>query len=233
MSWIQHLEELRKRLIICVIFVSVAAVVSYMYIDFIRDLFSRPVDKLFYLTLTEAFLTNIRLALISAVFLSLPVIFYQVWCFILPALHQKERRLTLLISALSLFFFMLGALFAFLVVMPFTIRFFLGFSSDQLEPMLSFSSYISYTLGLVIGFGLVFEMPVAVMILTRLGVISAGFLAANRMYAAAVIFVAAAIFTPPDVISQLMMAIPMLGLYEVSILFARVVSRNKQPLSDE
>ncbi|WP_143753395.1 twin-arginine translocase subunit TatC [Dethiobacter alkaliphilus] len=225
------MEELRRRLIICVMFISVAAVVSYLYIDFIRDLFSHPVDKLFYLTLTEAFLTNIRLALISAVFLSLPVIFYQVWCFVLPALYQNERRLTLLISALSLFFFMLGALFAFLVVMPFTIRFFLGFSSDQLEPMLSFSSYISYTLGLVIGFGLVFEMPVAVMILTRLGVISAGFLAANRMYAAAVIFVAAAIFTPPDVISQLMMAIPMLGLYEVSILFARVVSRNKKPLS--
>jgi sec-independent protein translocase protein TatC len=149
-------------------------VISYFYIDFIRDLFSRPV--------------------------------------------------------LSLVFFMMGALFAFWVVMPFTIRFFLGFASDQLEPMLSFSSYISYTLGLVIGFGLVFEMPVAVMILTRLGVISAGFLAANRMYATAVIFVAAAIFTPPDVISQLMMAIPMLGLYEVSILFARIVSRNKQPL---
>jgi len=223
MSLMDHLEDLRKRLIICGIAVLLAAMLSYLYVDQIRILLTRPVGDLVYLSLMEAITTNIRLAFISGFFLSLPVIFHQIWCFVLPGLYRHERRAVFLISVLSLVFFAMGVTFAYLVVLPFTVRFLLGFADYQLQPMITFNSYISYSLGLLIGFGLVFEMPVAVLILSKLGIVSAEFLAKNRMYAMIIIFILAAIFTPPDVISQLLMGIPMMVLYELSILMARFV----------
>jgi sec-independent protein translocase protein TatC len=223
MSLIDHLEELRRRLIICGAAIFLAAMFSYLYVDRLREIFAHPVGNLVYLGLTEAFLTNMKLAFIAGFFLSLPVTFYQMWCFVLPGLHGRERRYLLFISIFSLSFFVLGVVFGFLVILPFSIRFFLGFASDQLQPMLSFSSYISYSMGLLMGFGLVFEMPVAILILAKLGLVSADYLARQRMYATIIIFILAAIFTPPDVVSQILMGLPMLLLYEFSILLARIV----------
>jgi len=223
MSLMDHLEDLRKRLIICCIAVSLGAMLSYIYVEQIRLLLTRPIGGLVYLNLMEAITTNIRLAFISGFFLSLPVIFYQIWSFVLPGLYRHERRAVFWISVLSLLFFAKGVTFAFLVVLPFSVRFLLGFADYQLQPMISFNSYISYSIGLLIGFGLVFEMPVAVLILAKFGIVSAEFLAKNRMYAMIIIFILAAIFTPPDVLSQLLMGIPMMLLYELSIIMARFV----------
>lgn len=229
MSLMDHLEDLRKRLIVSGITVFITAIISYLYVDQIAMLFARPVGDLVYLSLTEALTTNIRLAFTAGFFLSLPVIFYQIWCFILPGLYRHERRAVFWISILSLFFFALGATFAFTVVLPFSVRFLLGFGSEQLQPMISFNNYISFSIGLLIGFGLAFEMPVVVLILAKLGIVSAGFLARNRMYATIIIFTLAAIFTPPDIVSQFLMGTPMLLLYELSILMARFVRpRNKE-----
>ncbi|MCL4463699.1 MAG: twin-arginine translocase subunit TatC [Firmicutes bacterium] len=223
MSLMDHLEDFRKRLIICGIAVMLAALISFLYVDQIRLLLTRPIGELVYLNLMEAVTTNIRLAFIAGFFIALPVIFYQIWCFVLPGLYRHERRAVFWISVLSLFFFALGVTFAYFVILPFSVNFLLGFADYQLQPMISFNSYISYSLGLLIGFGLVFEMPVVMLILAKLGIVSSEFLARNRMYAMIIIFILAAIFTPPDVISQLLMGIPMTLLYELSILMARFV----------
>lgn len=233
MSLMDHLEDFRKRLIICGIAILLATLVSFLYVDQIRFILTRPVGDLVYLNLMEAMTTNIRLAFIAGFFLSLPVIFYQIWCFVLPGLYRHERRAVFWISVLSLLFFALGVTFSFFVVLPFSVRFLLGFADNQLQPMISFSSYISYSLGLLIGFGLVFEMPVAVLILAKLGIVSGEFLAKNRMYAMIIIFTLAAIFTPPDVISQLLMGVPMMFLYELSIIMARFVRPRKKDILPE
>ena len=230
MSLIDHLEELRKRLIVCTITVFAMSMAAYAYIDPIRSFFVSPVGDLVYMGLTEAFLTNLKLAFTAGFFLSLPVIFYQIWCFTLPALQKSERFLMFIISFFSLVFFAMGATFGFYVVLPFSVRFFLGFSTDQLQPMLSISGYITYSMGVLLGFGLVFEMPVVTLILTKLGLISANFLAEQRMYSTVIIFVVAAILTPPDVVTQLLMATPMLLLYEISIIIARLVERREKRL---
>lgn len=227
MSLIEHLEEFRRRFITCAIVVFIAAMASYLYIDRIREIFAAPAGSLVYLGLTEAFITNMKLAFICGFFVSLPVIFYQVWCFILPGLRESEKLLVFFISVFSLIFFVLGVTFGFVVVLPFSVRFFLGFASEQLQPMLSFSSYISYATGLLLGFGFVFEMPVAVLILAKLGIVSAAFLAQQRMHATIIIFVLAAVLTPPDVISQVLMGLPMLLLYELSILLSRLVEKKQ------
>jgi sec-independent protein translocase protein TatC len=221
----EHLEELRFRLLVCLGALLAAAAASFAYVDRIRHILTRPAGELIYLGVSEAFAVNIKLALVCGLLISLPVIFFQLWRFILPGLYRHERGAVLFISLISAFFFLLGALFGFFVVLPFTISFFLGFAGEQLAPMFSYSSYVSYSLSLLLGFGLVFEMPVLVLILARLGIVSADFLARQRKFAVVIIFILAALFTPPDVISQFLLGVPMLLLYELSILLARVAGR--------
>lgn len=223
MSIIGHLEELRYRLIVSVAAFLVFSVIAFINVDYIRELFARHVEQLVYMAPAEALTTNIKLSLIFGFLMASPIIFYQAWSFVLPGLYPHERRIALVLSMLSVFFFLLGITFAFFVVLPFTIRFFLGFQNESLEAMFSFSNYISYSLGILGGFGLVFEMPVAAMILASQGIITARFLARQRRAAIVIIFVVAAIFTPPDVVSQVLMAVPLVLLYEVSIILARIV----------
>lgn len=223
MSIIGHLEELRYRLIVSVSSFIVFAIVAYINVDYIRELFARHVENLVYMAPAEAFTTNIKLSLIFGFLMASPIIFYQAWSFVLPGLLPHERRIALALSLLSVFFFLLGVTFSFFVVLPFTIRFFLEFQNESLEAMFSFSNYISYSLGVVMGFGLVFEMPVAMMILASQGMISARFLSQQRRMAIVIIFVMAAIFTPPDVLSQVLMAGPLVLLYELSIILVRFV----------
>jgi sec-independent protein translocase protein TatC len=227
MSLLDHLEELRRRLIICGITIFVLSVAAHLYVEQIRNLFIRPVGQLVYLGLAEALMTNLRLALVAGFFLALPVIFYQLWLFILPGLHRQERGLVFIIALLTLLFFMLGVSFAYFVILPFSVQFFLGYAAEGLTPMISFSAYISYSMGLMLGFGLVFLMPVAVLILARLGLVTPEYLARQRMYATIIIFILAAVFTPPDVLSQILMGVPMLVLYELSIFMARFVRKRE------
>ncbi|HHX73924.1 MAG TPA: twin-arginine translocase subunit TatC [Firmicutes bacterium] len=221
----EHLAEVRRRLLFTLAVFTAAALFSYLFVDRIRASLAAPAGELVYLGVTEAFLLNVRLALYSGCFLTLPFAIYHFWSFILPALRRRERFYVTLATFLSLLCFFLGAAFAFFVILPFTVRFFLGFASESLQPMLTFSSYLAFSSGIIFGFGLLFELPVVVLILARLGIISAAFLRAHRKYAIVIIFIVAAFLTPPDVFSQLLMGIPLAVLYEVSILLAALVSR--------
>lgn len=229
-----HLEELRKRLVISAISVGVGFAISYGFKEKLFQILLRPLlsvmkagDKLIFTGLPEAFFTYLKVAFLSGLLLSTPVILYQFWMFVAPGLYRKEKRLMFPIIILSSFFFLGGALFGYFVVFPFGFKFFLSFASETIQPLPSMKEYLSFSAKLLLAFGLVFELPLVLTFLSRLGIISVEFLKKNRKYALLLFFVGSAILTPPDVVTQVMMALPLMVLYEISIIGARIFGKNK------
>jgi sec-independent protein translocase protein TatC len=229
-----HLEELRKRLIICFISVGICFVGSYAFSKQLFELLMRPLlvamppgEKLIYTGLPEAFFTYLKVAFLAGLLLSVPVIMYQLWMFIAPGLYDTEKRWVLPIVFLSSFFFLGGALFGYFVVFPFGFKFFMGFASDYVKPLPSMSQYLGFSAKLLFAFGVVFELPLFITFLAKLGLVSVQFLRAKRKYAILVFFIFAAILTPPDVLTQIMMAVPLMILYEVSIVGAKIFGKKE------
>jgi sec-independent protein translocase protein TatC len=229
-----HLEELRSRLIKAGIAVGVGFLISYAFKEQIFDILTAPLmrvmqhgDHLIYTNLPEAFFTFLKTAFFTAIILAAPVLLYQFWMFVAPGLYDREKRMAIPILLLSVLFFGGGILFGYFVVFPFGFKFFVGFASETVRPMPSMREYLSFASKLLLAFGLVFEMPMVITLLARLGIVSVDMLRKYRRYAILVFFIVAAILTPPDVISQILMALPMMVLYEISILGARLVGRKK------
>jgi sec-independent protein translocase protein TatC len=234
-----HLEELRKRLIICFIAIGIGFVLSYGFKEKLFEVLTYPLikvmhsgDKLIFTGLPEAFFTYLKVAFISGIILSTPVIFYQFWKFVAPGLYDKEKRLLIPIVALSTFFFVGGAFFGYFIVFPFGFRFFLGFASDTIRPLPSMREYLSFSTKLLLAFGFVFELPLIITFFARMGIVSVDFLKTKRKYAILVIFTVSAILTPPDVATQIMMAVPLMVLYEISIVGAKIFGKKKSPEDD-
>jgi sec-independent protein translocase protein TatC len=152
--------------------------------------------------------------------------------FVAPGLYDKEKRLMLPIVFLSTIFFVGGAFFGYFIVFPYGFKFFLGFASDTIKPLPSMREYLSFASKLLLAFGLVFELPLIITFLAKLGMVSVGFLKKNRKYALLLFFVGAAILTPPDVVTQIMMALPLMVLYEISIVGARIFGKKKPAEND-
>lgn len=229
-----HLEELRKRLIVCFIAVGIGFVLSYGFKEKLFDVLTMPLisvmetgDKIIFTGLPEAFFTYLKVAFLSGIILAAPVIFYQFWMFVAPGLYKKERRLLVPIVILSTIFFVGGALFGYFIVFPWGFKFFLGFASETIKPLPSMREYLSFSAKLLLAFGLVFELPLVITFLSRLGLVSIEFLKKNRKYALLLFFVGAAILTPPDIVTQIMMALPLMVLYEISIIGARIFGKQK------
>jgi len=228
----EHLEELRKRLIVCFIAVGIGFVLSYGFKEKLFQILTRPLisvmqtgDKLIFTGLPEAFFTYLKVAFLSGIILATPVIFYQFWMFVAPGLYEKEKRHLIPIIFLSTFFFVGGAFFGYFIVFPYGFKFFLGFASEIIRPLPSMREYLSFASKLLFAFGIVFELPLIITFLARLGMVSVSFLKKNRKYALLLFFIGAAIFTPPDVVTQVMMALPLILLYEVSIVGARIFGK--------
>ena len=235
-----HLEELRKRLVACFIAIGIGFAISYCFKEKIFDILSHPLisvmgtdDKMIFTGLPEAFFTYLKVALLSGFMLAAPVVLYQFWMFVAPGLYQKERRLLVPIVFLSSVFFVGGALFGYFIVFPFGFKFFLGFSSDTIQALPSMKEYLSFSAKLLLAFGLVFELPLIITFLAKMGLVSVDFLKKNRKYALILFFAGSAILTPPDVVTQIMMALPLMVLYEISILGARVFGKKKAKQSDK
>jgi sec-independent protein translocase protein TatC len=154
-----------------------------------------------------------------------PILLYQFWMFVAPGLYQKERRLMVPIVILSSFFFVGGALFGYFVVFPWGFKFFIGFASDTIRPLPSMKEYFGFSAKLLLAFGLVFELPLVITFMAKLGIVSIDFLKKNRKYALLLFFAGAAILTPPDVITQVLMAMPLMVLYEISIIGAKIFGK--------
>jgi sec-independent protein translocase protein TatC len=229
-----HLEELRKRLIVCFIAVGVGFVLSYGFKEYLFQVLVHPLvsvmkpgDSLIFTGLPEAFFTYLKVAFLSGLMLAAPIIIYQFWMFVAPGLYDREKRLMLPIVFLSSLFFIGGALFGYFIVFPWGFKFFLGFATETIRPMPSMKEYLGFSAKLLLAFGLVFELPLVLTFLARLGIVSVEFLKKNRKYALLLFFVGAALLTPPDVVTQIMMAMPLMVLYEISILGARMFGKKK------
>jgi sec-independent protein translocase protein TatC len=229
-----HLEELRKRLIVCFIAVGAGFLLSFGFKERLFNILVQPLIKvmqegetLIYTGLPEAFFTYLKVAFLTGILAASPVILYEFWMFVAPGLYQKERRLLGPVVVLSSLFFIGGALFGYFLVFPWGFKFFLGFATDTIRPLPSMREYFGFSAKLLLAFGLVFELPLVLTFMARLGIISVEFLKKNRKYAILLFFVGAAILTPPDVITQIMMAVPLMVLYEISIIGAKLFGRQK------
>lgn len=230
-----HLQELRKRLILSFIAIGAAFILCYAFADSIFNILAAPLIKvmpaggsLIFIGLAEAFFTYMKVAFIAAVILVSPFVLYQIWAFVAPGLYQKEKRYVIPFVLGGSLFFAMGVLFAYFVAIPIGFKFLLGYATDFIKPMPSMKEYLTFSIKFLLAFGLVFEFPVVLVLLARIGVVDAKMLARQRKYAILLIFIFAAIITPPDFISQVLMALPLIGLYELSILLCKIVGKKKK-----
>ncbi len=230
----EHLDELRKRLIRCLIAIFAGFVVAYIFKEKLFEVLTAPLiramrqgDTLIFTGIPEAFFTYLKVSLLTGIFISAPVIIYQFWMFVAPGLYKHERKTMIPIIFVSSLFFMGGALFGYFVVFPIGFKFLLGFASETIQPLPSMREYLSFSSKLLMAFGIVFELPIVITFLARLGLVTVPFLKKNRKYAILIFFVGAALLTPPDVVTQTLLALPMMILYEISILGAYTFGRQK------
>ena len=229
-----HLEELRRRLIACAIAIGIGFVACYFFKERLFQILVMPLkanmaagDRLIFTNLPEMFFTYLKTAFLAGALLVAPVLFYQIWMFIAPGLYQSERRFAIPFVVCSTILFVGGSLFGYFVVFPFGFRFFLGFANDYIQALPSVKQYFSFAIKLLVAFGVVFELPVVMFFLARMGLVTSELLRRQRKYAILLTFVVAAILTPPDVITQLMMAGPLLILYEISIVIAKMAEKRR------
>ena len=226
LSLVQHLSEFRDRLMVAAIAVVLTTAISFIFTTQIIQLLILPVGehiKLISLSPTENFTTYMRVALFSGIALAMPVILYEIYMYIDPALHPNERRFALTAGPFVLGLFISGMLFCYFFILPNAIKFLINFASDVFDNQLRASEYLSFVTTFILGMGLVFEMPVLIWALVRIGVVSRKWLAARRRYVFLIVFIVAAVVTPtPDPFNQSLVAIPMYLLFELGLLLSRV-----------
>ena len=223
MPFWDHLEELRWRLIRCIVSVVALSIVAYVFSTQIMNFLTRPFpQKLIFLTPTGGFMIQIKVSIFAGLILSLPVIFYQFWQFVAPGLLEKEKKYVPLVIFFTTLCFLTGAAFAYFVMIPIGLKFLLSFQTPNLVANITIQEYLSFVSMLILAFGVTFELPVLAYFLTRIGLLTPRFLREKRRYGIVVIVIVAAILTPPDVFSQILLSIPLIVLYEVSIIVSAV-----------
>ncbi len=248
MPFLAHLEELRRRLIASLIAIGVgfsfAFYVSEQIMAFLKRILTttfavqtsypfvvivaKSPPELIFVGPAEAFWAHIKIAFLAGLILAIPFLLFELWRFVSPGLLERERRYTLPFVILGTLFFFVGLAFCYFVVLPFVMNFLLTYKTEHLTPMLSIGLFIDFTVKLMLAFGLIFQLPLLISLAARLGIVTSTFLAQNRKYAILVNFVVAAILTPPDIFSQLLMAGPLCLLYEVGIWAARLIEKTRR-----
>lgn len=226
----EHLEDLRGVLIQSLVAYLLAVIVCWFFSGRIVDQLIQdlPVEKLIFFAPTEAFMARVKISLVVGILVAYPFILFKVWRFVSPALFMQERRKVYPFIVTASLLFYIGVAFAYLILVPVAVKFLLGFGTERLSPMLSVTSYFAFLARLSITFGLVFQLPVIVFVLSMMGIVKPGFLLRQWRYAVLIIFVAAAILTPPDPASQVLMALPILLLYIGSVLVAYFTVRKRE-----
>jgi len=241
MSFLEHLDELRKRLIYVVYALIAGCVVAYIFIGRIFDFIMKPMQQVLppgsYLQYTsgaEPFMLYIKIGFLTGIFISSPLILWQVWKFIAPGLYTHEKKFAIPFVFLSTVFFVSGGLFAHYIAFPVTWVFFNSFSTDYMKFVPKIDEAFGLYTKMILGFGAIFEMPTLVFFLARMGVVSAGMLLKYFKYAFLIIFIVAAVISPgTDMMSQVIMAVPMLGLYIISIGVAWIFGKKRKPAIED
>jgi len=240
-SFLSHLIELRTRLMRSIIAVVVVLVVLFPFAKDLYALLAQPLVRvlphgatLIATDVTGTFLVPLKVTLMAAFLIALPYVLWQAWAFVAPGLYQHEKRLVLPVLVSSCFFFAIGMAFAYFVVFPVAFGFFAGYTPAGVQMMTDIDKYLSFVLTMFIAFGLTFETPVVVVVLVRMRVVSLEKLRSFRPYVIVGAFVVGAVFTPPDIISQCLLAVPLWLLYELGLLLARFVSTGAaEPAAEE
>ncbi|PIQ85772.1 MAG: twin-arginine translocase subunit TatC [Candidatus Omnitrophica bacterium CG11_big_fil_rev_8_21_14_0_20_45_26] len=227
-----HLNELRKRIFLCLSVLIVLAVGCYFISDQIYFFLTQPIrglsQKLYFLEPYGAFAVKLQITLLSALFFAAPLLLTEIWLFVAPGLYTKEKKAVSLLMAVSIFLFVAGCALAFFAVVPFAIRFFLGFSTPDLQPIISIQQYMEFVAWLSLGFGAAFQAPIFLIGLVWLGVVKTAQINMMRPYVIVGLFVFAALLTPPDPLTQCLLAIPLWGLFEVSYWITKVIGTRKK-----
>ena len=240
MPFTSHLEELRTRIIRIIIAAAVGFGVCWYFKEWLFQIITRPLYQvlppnsfMIYTSLPEAFFNYMKISFYASLFLTSPYILYQLWKFISPGLYKTEKKYMIPFVISSTMLFICGILFGYYLALPPAFSFFVEFSSDFLKPMFSLREYLSLSLKLLLAFGISFELPVVIFFLAKIGVVSSKMLSRNRRYAILIIFVAAAILTPsPDALTQIIMAVPLMGLYEIGIIVAKLAEKKRPKAED-
>lgn len=238
MTVIEHIEELRKRLMIIVVFF-VLAVIASLFI-------SQPLIRLLQnasivhdITMnafkpTDPFKVYMQMSFVLGIILTSPVILYQLWAFVSPGLLERERKVTLSYIPVSIILFLAGISFSYFVLLPFVIKFMLNLSTSmEIQTTIGISEYFQFLFQITIPFGILFQLPVVILFLTRLGIITPKFLSSIRKYAYFVLLVIAAFITPPDLLSHMMVTVPLLILYEISIWISKIGYKKSQAAGEK
>ena len=235
MTFLEHLEDLRKRLFYSAIVLIGGFFPCWAFREKFFEILSRPVmqylppgTKFSFLTLTAPFMMYLKVAFLASLFFTAPFIFLQVWYFVAPGLYQKEKKYVVPFVLMTTFFFAMGAAFGYFLVFPWACRFFITIGKD-FQAVLTPDQYLGFSMKVLLGIALVFELPTLIFFLAKMGLITARWMVRNFKYAVLVVFIIAAVITPtPDPVTQSIVAIPMLALYGLGILIALVVGRGKE-----
>ena len=238
--FMSHLEELRKRLVICAISVGIGFVIAYFFAELLFQILVLPLkqnmkegQQLIFTNLPEMFFAYLKTALVTGILASAPIIFYQLYKFVAPGLYRHERSLVVPFVISSTLLFVGGSLFGYFIVFPFGFRFFLGFANESIQALPSVKEYFSFAVKLLFAFGLVFELPVVAFFLGKMGILTPELMRKKRKYAILLTFALGAILTPPDIVTQCMMAGPLIILYEISIFVVRMAKEKKEEKEKE
>ena len=266
MSLVEHLGEMRGRLILCLVYGLAGMVIAYgLYETVVLSLLKGPLDmvsgntdnpfvfdnpllrllkssagdavagglKLHFIGPMEVFMVKLKASFFGGMLLALPLILHQVWGFVSGGLTVRERRTVRLFLPASLCLFACGLLIAYFIMLPVVLYFLVIVSGRGLEPMLVLSKYVSLVVLCCLAFGVIFQMPLVILLLARLGLVTPTLLAKKRKYAILLMFIASAVLTPPDVVTQVMMAVPMIALYELSIVLSKLAWKRRQAAAEE
>ncbi len=247
----EHLSELRNRIVVTLVFVTVTFGVCFYYSEYIFSLITAPLRqtlefslkapyisripsinpdmKLIFVAPAEAIWMHMKISFVASFVICSPLIFFEIWRFLAPGLLEKERKYALPFVFITSILFFIGAFFCFSIVLPFAMNFLLNYKTEHIQPMIAVGKYTDFCLKFVLAFGAMFELPVVTVFLTRMGIVTPEFLVKNRKYAVLIAFIAAALLTPtPDAFNQSLMAIPMIILYEVGIIASKLLKKKKK-----
>jgi len=226
-TFFKHIEELRARLIKSLLAFVLAFCLCYNFIGKLIPVVIAPAGHLIFTSPTEAFMAYMMLGAVMALLIASPYIVYQIWAFVAGALKPAEKKFVLIFAPLSLIFFLSGAAFAFFITVPMAYKFFMSFSSSYVIPMVTVKSYLGFLGHMMVAFGVAFELPLILAFLAKIGIASPEYLRQKRRHAVMIILIAASFLAPPDVMSMLVLAVPLMVLYELGIIMVGFVYKHK------